>query len=176
MVNTLFTPFHNKYFEATLRTLILSNIQLKYMGTTLFLRKKMNHFPNGWMLILAFFLLGTFLSFSQTTTIWSENFNYGNGISSGTSSGPSASNWNTTGGSKLSVNSNRLRGRNLDAERTWQVSPINISGYDFISFSMDTWVGDPSEMENGSDYLIGEYRIDGGSWQQFVTLDPIPTL
>ena len=66
------------------------------------------------------------------------------------------------------MRSNRLRGRNLDAEGIWQVNPIDITGYDFIGFSMDTWVDDPNEMENGSDYMIGEYRVDGGSWQQFV--------
>lgn len=137
------------------------------MGTTSFFNKKMNHFPSGWMLLLAFFLLGTFLSFSQTT-IWSENFTYGNGTENGTATGPSLSSWTTNGGNKLSVINNSLRGRNLDAGRTWQVNPIDISGYDYIGFSMDTWVDDPNDMENGSDYMIGEYRVDGGSWQQFV--------
>ena len=137
------------------------------MGTTSFFNKKMNHFPSGWMLLLAFFLLGTFLSFSQTT-IWSENFTYGNGTENGTATGPSLSSWTTNGGNKLSVINNSLRGRNLDAGRTWQVNPIDITGYDYIGFSMDTWVDDPNDMENGSDYMIGEYRVDGGSWQQFV--------
>jgi len=138
------------------------------MGTTSFFNKKMNHFPSGWMLLLAFFLLGTFLSFSQTT-IWSENFNsYANDTQNGTATGPSSSSWTTNGGNKLSVINNSLRGRNLDAGRTWQVNPIDITGYDYIGFSMDTWVDDPNDMENGSDYMIGEYRVDGGSWQQFV--------
>jgi len=128
----------------------------------------MNHFPNGWMLILAFFLLGTFLSFSQTTTIWSENFSYGNNTQNGTATGPASSSWTTDRGNRLSVRNNALRARNLGSEGTWQVNPIDITGYDFVSFSMDTWVDDPNDMENGSDYLIGEYRIDGGSWQQFV--------
>jgi hypothetical protein len=33
---------------------------------------------------------------------------------------------------------------------------------------MDTRVNDPNRMDDGQDYFIGEYRIDGGSWQQFV--------
>ncbi|MBO0355011.1 hypothetical protein J0656_13390 [Muricauda ruestringensis] len=128
----------------------------------------MNHFPSGWMLLLAFFLLGTFLSFSQTT-IWSENFNsYANDTQNGTATGPSSSSWTTNGGNRLSVRNNSLRGSNLDAQRTWQVNPIDITGYDYINFSMDTWVDDPDDMENGSDYMIGEYRVDGGSWQEFV--------
>ena len=119
------------------------------MGTTSFFNKKMNHFPSGWMLLLAFFLLGTFLSFSQTT-IWSENFNsYANDTQNGTATGPSSSSWTTNGGNKLSVINNSLRGRNLDAGRTWQVNPIDITGYDYIGFSMDTWVDDPNDMENG---------------------------
>ncbi|WP_293296675.1 PA14 domain-containing protein [Allomuricauda sp.] len=138
------------------------------MGTTSVSKKKMNHFPTGWMLILAFFLLGTFFSFSQTT-IWSENFDsYSNNTQSGTATGPSSSNWTTDRGNNLSVRSNALRGRNVGSEGTWAVSPIDISGYGFISFSLDTWVNNQSQMENGSDYFIGEYRLDGGTWQQFV--------
>lgn len=56
----------------------------------------------------------------------------------------------------------------MGSEGTWAVSPIDISGYGFISFSLDTWVNNQSQMENGSDYFIGEYRLDGGTWQQFV--------
>ncbi len=120
------------------------------------------------LLALGFiFFLGTTVSFSQTT-LWSENFSYGNGTENGTGTGPSASTWSTNRGGRLSVRSNRLRGRNLDAEGIWQVNSIDITGYDFIGFSMDTWVDDPNAMENGSDYMIGEYRVDGGSWQQFV--------
>lgn len=138
------------------------------MGTTSVSKKKMNHFPTGWMLILAFFLLGTFFSFSQTT-IWSENFDsYSNNTQSGTATGPSSSNWTTDRGNNLSVRSNALRGRNVGSEGTWAVSPIDISSYGFISFSLDTWVNNQSQMENGSDYFIGEYRLDGGTWQQFV--------
>lgn len=138
------------------------------MASTSFFNTKKNHYPLRWMLFFALFLLGTTLSFAQTT-LWSENFNgYSNNISSGTATGASASGWTTDRGNRLSVNNNRLRGRNLDAEGTWETSAINISGYDVISFSMDTWVDDEDEMDNSNDYLIGEYRVDGGSWQQFV--------
>jgi hypothetical protein len=138
------------------------------MASTSFFNTKKNHYPIRWMLIFALFLLGTTLSFAQTT-LWSENFNsYGNNTSSGTATGASGSGWTTNLGNRLSVNNNRLRGRNLDAEGIWQTSTINISGYDVISFSMDTWVDDEDEMDNSNDYLIGEYRVDGGSWQQFV--------
>tara|TARA_Y100001933_G_scaffold263505_3_gene325272 strand:- start:360 stop:3737 length:3378 start_codon:yes stop_codon:yes gene_type:complete len=128
----------------------------------------MNHYPTGWMLLLAFFLLGTFLSFAQTT-IWSEDFDsYSNNTQSGTATGSSSSSWTTDRGNRLSVRNNTLRGRNLGSEGTWEVNPIDITGYDFISFSMDTWVNNQNQMENGSDYFIGEYRIDGGTWQEFV--------
>ena len=137
------------------------------MTSTLFVKGRYPKISNGYKALLVFFLWGTFLSFSQTT-LWSENFTYGNGTTSGTASGPSASSWTTTSGSALSVRSNELRARNLGGTGTWQVNSIDITGYSFISFSMDTRVNDPSQMDDGQDYFIGEYRIDGGSWQQFV--------
>ncbi|MCK0160754.1 PA14 domain-containing protein [Allomuricauda sp. F6463D] len=138
------------------------------MYITSFYKKKMNHFPNKWMFILAFFLLGTFLSFAQTT-IWSENFDsYNNNTQSGTATGSSSTSWTTNQGNKLSVRNNALRGRNLGSEGTWEINSIDITGYDFISFSMDTRVNNQNQMDNGSDYFIGEYRLDGGSWQEFV--------
>src|SRR5690606_23285241 len=119
------------------------------------------------IVLISFFLLGIFSAFSQAT-LWSEDFTYDNGTQSGTASGPSASDWTTNLGNRLSVRNNAIRGRNLRGEGVWQTDPINISGYNFISFSMETWVDDEDEMDNGSDYFIGEYRIDGGPWQQFV--------
>ncbi|MEC7264553.1 MAG: PA14 domain-containing protein [Bacteroidota bacterium] len=136
------------------------------MTSTLFVKGISPKISNGHKALLAFFLWGTFLSFSQTT-LWSENFTYSNGTTSGTATGPSASSWNTTSGSALSVRTNELRARNLGGTGTWQVNPIDITGYSFISFSMDTRVNDPNQMDNGQDYFIGEYRIDGGSWVQF---------
>ncbi|RIV43014.1 PA14 domain-containing protein [Flagellimonas pelagia] len=137
------------------------------MTSTLFVKGKTPKISNGHKALLVFFLWGTFLSFSQTT-LWSENFTYGNNTQSGTATGPSASSWTTDRGNSLSVRNNSLRGRNLGGMGTWQVNSIDISGYSFISFYMDTWANTPSEMDNGQDYFRGEYRIDGGSWQQFV--------
>ncbi|WP_206513158.1 PA14 domain-containing protein [Flagellimonas marinaquae] len=138
------------------------------MASTSFFNTKKNHYPLRWMLFFALFLLGTTLSFAQTT-LWSENFNnYSNGTENGTATGASGSTWSTNRGNRLSTRNNALRARNLDAEGTWETSTINISGYDVISISMDTWVDDEDEMDNSNDYLIGEYRVDGGSWQQFV--------
>jgi hypothetical protein len=139
------------------------------MTSTLFTEEIAPRISKGHKALLVFFLWGTFLSFSQTT-LWSENFTYDNNTSSGTATGASASGWTTNLGNRLSVRNNTLRGRNLDAEGTWATNTISISGYDFVSFSMDTWVDDEDEMDNGSDYFIGQYRIDSGSWQEFVNV------
>lgn len=127
----------------------------------------MNHFPNGWMLILAFFLLGTFLSFSQTT-IWTENFTYANGTENGTATGPSASGWTTTLTGDVWVQGNRLEANNLPSEGIWQTNPINIYGYESVNFSLDVATqADTSQFEQGTDYFVGEYRVDGGAWIEF---------
>ena len=130
----------------------------------------MNHFPNGWMLLLAFFLLGTFLSFSQTT-IWSENFNsYSNGTENGTGTGPSSSGWTTTLTGDVWVQGNRIEANHLPngTEGAWQTNPINIYGYDSVNFSLDVATqSQTDQFESGTDYFIGEYRIDGGSWIEF---------
>ncbi|MEZ4810411.1 MAG: PA14 domain-containing protein [Allomuricauda sp.] len=120
------------------------------------------------LLVLIFFLQGTFLTFSQTT-IWSENFNsYADGTTNGTATGPSATTWTTNNSGRLDVRSGVIRGRNLDAESTWQTSSINIYGYTSVSFSMDVSVNNASQFEMGTDYFIGEYRINGsGGWTQF---------
>ncbi|WP_318343973.1 PA14 domain-containing protein [Flagellimonas baculiformis] len=122
----------------------------------------------GRIVFFVFFLQGTLSLFSQTT-IWSENFSgYADGTENGTASGPSASGWTTNRPGLLNVQSGRIRGRNLDAESTWQTNPINIYGYSSVSFSMDVAVNNASNFEQGSDYFIGEYRIDGsGPWTQF---------
>ncbi|MEC8832477.1 MAG: PA14 domain-containing protein, partial [Bacteroidota bacterium] len=136
------------------------------MGTTSLFSKKMNHFPKGWMLILAFFLLGTFLSFSQTT-IWSENFNYTNNTASGTATGPSRSSWTLSNSGRLNIQNNQIEGTNLDSESTFLIDPINIYGYTSVNFSMDV-SSVANRMDQGQDYFIGEYRINGtGGWTQF---------
>ncbi len=120
------------------------------------------------MLILAFFLLGTFLSFSQTT-IWSENFDsYGNGTENGTATGPSSSGWTTTLTGDVWVQGNRLEANNLPSEGIWQTSSINIYGYQSVNFSLDVATqAQTQQFEAGTDYFIGEYRVDGGSWIEF---------
>ncbi|NDV15636.1 hypothetical protein GO009_06315 [Muricauda sp. TY007] len=148
------------------------------MGTTSFFDKKMNHFPNGWMLIITFFLLGTFLSFSQTT-IWSESFSYPDETSNGTATGPSNTNWSSNNPGRLRVIDNGLEGKNLGTESIFQTGPINIYGYTAVDFSMNATVFQANRFEN-SDYFIGEYRIDGGSWVKFedasgATSDPLDT-
>jgi len=116
---------------------------------------------------LAFFLLGTFLSFSQTT-IWSENFTYANGTENGTATGPSASGWTTTLTGDVWVQGNRLEANNLPSEGIWQTNPINIYGYDSVNFSLDVATqSQTQQFEQGTDYFIGEYRVDGGSWIEF---------
>ncbi|MCA0958151.1 hypothetical protein LCL86_03790 [Muricauda ruestringensis] len=138
------------------------------MGTTSVSKKKMNHFPTGWMLLLAFFLLGTFFSFSQTT-IWSENFDsYSNGTENGTATGPSSSGWTTTLTGDVWVQDNRIEANNLNAEGIWQTNPININGYESVNFSFDVATqAQTHQFEAGTDYFIGEYRVDGGSWIEF---------
>ena len=137
------------------------------MTSNLFVKGKTPKISNGHRALLVFFLWGTLLSFSQTT-LWSENFNsYSNGTENGTASGPSSSDWTTNRPGRLYVQNNRLDGSNLDAVSTWQTDPINIYGYTSISFSLDAWVNSANNFEQGSDYFIGEYRIDGGSWTQF---------
>src|SRR5690606_2350125 len=58
----------------------------------------------------------------------------------------------------------RLRATNLGGERIWYTNPINIYGYTAVSFGMDISTSGTFE---SSDQIIGEYRIDGGSWVEF---------
>lgn len=121
----------------------------------------------GRSFFIVFFLQGTLSLFSQTT-IWSENFNsYADATENGTASGPSASSWTTNRPGRLDVRGGIVRGRDLDTESRWQTNPINIYGYTSVSFSLDAYVNIASNFEQGSDYFIGEYRVDGGSWTQF---------
>jgi len=137
------------------------------MGTTSHCNRSKKFLTKTLMVLSTLFFLGTFYTFSQTT-IWSENFNgYSNGTENGTATGPAASDWTTNRPGRLTVENNVLRGRNLDAESTWQTDPINIYGYTAVSFSMDVSVAQANRFEQGSDYFIGEYRVDGGSWVQF---------
>lgn len=139
------------------------------MGTTSSFKVEIKQSLNGLLLLLGFFLMGTSLTFSQTT-IWSENFNsYSNGTENGTASGPSASSWTTTLTGDVWVQGNRIEANNLGTEGIWQTNAINIYGYTSVSFSLDVaTMSTTNQFEEGQDYLIGEYRIDGaGPWTEF---------
>lgn len=120
------------------------------------------------MVLIAFLFLGTMVTFSQTS-IWSENFNsYGNGTENGTATGPSASGWTTTLTGNVWVQGNRIEANNLGTEGIWQTNPINIYGYESVNFSLDVATqAQTQQFEAGTDYFIGEYRIDSGSWTEF---------
>ena len=108
-------------------------------------------------------------SSAMAQTLWSENFNsYANGTSSGTGSGLSPVNWYSSLSGKVNVQGGRIRARDTDAEGIWYTDPINITGFGSLTFSLDVaTMADASQFEQGTDYFIGEYRIDGGSWIQF---------
>src|SRR5690606_9765490 len=95
------------------------------MGMFYYSGRSSHGFAMQKIVLISFFLLGIFSAFSQTT-LWSEDFTYDNGTQSGTASGPSASDWTTNLGNRLSVRNNAIRGRNLRGEGVWQTDPINI--------------------------------------------------
>ncbi|MEW2920182.1 PA14 domain-containing protein [Muricauda sp. ANG21] len=139
------------------------------MTSTLFTEEIAPRISKSHKALLAFFLWGTCLSFSQTT-IWSENFNsYANGTENGTASGPSATAWTTTLTGAVWVQSNRIEANNLGTEGIWQTNAINIYGYTSVSFSLDVaTMAATNQFEAGTDYFIGEYRINGAaSWTEF---------
>ncbi|SDQ26024.1 PA14 domain-containing protein [Flagellimonas zhangzhouensis] len=137
------------------------------MGTTSTNIKPID-FLKRWIPIVIILLLGTSLSYSQTT-LWSEDFSsYANNTENGTASGSSASNWTTTLTGNVWVQGNRIEANNLGTEGIWQTNPINIYGYHTVNFSLDVATQSATnQFEAGSDYFIGEYRVDGGSWIEF---------
>jgi len=84
-------------------------------------------------------------SFAQTT-IWTENFTYESGTTTGQGS-PAIASWTADGKSGIvgiDVQSDQLQGRNTtspDPDRTtWQIDsndPIEISGYTNVSISVE---------------------------------------
>src|SRR5690606_10081990 len=125
------------------------------------------HGPSmGGILFIALFFLGGLSLFSQTT-IWQEDFNdYWNDTRSGMATGASISGWNSGNSNSLSVQEGQRRGRNVGTTgRTWQTESINIHGYTSVSCSLN--VRTNGSFEYG-DYIIGEYRADGGSWEEFL--------
>ncbi|WP_421801115.1 PA14 domain-containing protein [Flagellimonas sp.] len=138
------------------------------MGKTSISTWSIKPFTQPVMVLIAFLFLGTMVTFSQTS-IWSENFNsYGNGTENGTATGPSASGWTTTLTGNVWVQGNRIEANNLGTEGIWQTNPINIYGYESVNFSLDVATqAQTQQFEAGTDYFIGEYRIDSGSWTEF---------
>ena len=114
------------------------------------------------------FLFFTMYSYGQTT-IWSEDFTYVNGTENGAGTGASPANWNTTITGAVWVQGNRIEATNLGTEGIWSTSPIDITNYTNVTFSLNVDTqADTSQFEQGSDYFIGEYRIDGAaSWTEF---------
>ncbi len=143
------------------------NLQ-KQMGTTSTKTLKTSGFIHVCMPLLAYIMLGTSSSFSQTT-LWSEDFNsYANGTENGTALGSSGSNWTTTLSNAVWVQENRIEANNLGTEGIWQTNSINIYGYQAVNFSLDVATQSATnQFEAGSDYFIGEYRVDGGLWIEF---------
>jgi hypothetical protein len=116
-----------------------------------------------WLLNL-FFIIGNVLS--AQTTIWSENFTYSNGVTSGTSTGIARSSWTSGNGSE--IRSNRIETRSANTGGFWRSSVINIQGFSNINLSFLT---DINNIET-SDRFSFRYRLDGGSWVNLVS----PTL
>ncbi|NOY95745.1 MAG: hypothetical protein GXO81_05100, partial [Chlorobi bacterium] len=114
-------------------------------------------------LFLAFFFI--FSVWSSTAQIWSEDFTYPDGTTVGTGNKWTISG-SPTGSRYFEVRSNSFRGNNLDAEYSWLSESINISGYTAVSISIDA--GEIGIME-GSDYILFQYRLNGGSWITFAS-------
>ncbi len=115
------------------------------------------------------FLISSVGLFGQTV-FWSENFNtYADGSENGTASGAQATNWSTTLTGDVWVQGGRIEANNLGTEGIWLTDPIDISLYTGVNFSLDVaTMSNTDQFEAGSDYFIGEYRIDGsGGWVQF---------
>lgn len=107
-------------------------------------------------------LLG--LGLSAQTTIWSEDFGgYADGFTNGTGAGANPANWSTNNGNidVLTVGGNKLlNASNTNTTSTWTTSPIDISGFTDVQFSLDVTFG--GGLDFGTDIFRIEYRIDGG--------------
>ena len=144
-------------------TLVNNTIWQSFGGSTSF------GFKRVLLCLLVISPLFSGLGYSQTT-IWSENFNsYANGTENGAGIGFAPQNWTTTITGKVWVQGGRLEATNLGAEGIWQTNAINIFGFESVSFNLDVATqADTSQFEQGADYFIGEYRLDGAAtWTQF---------
>jgi len=121
----------------------------------------------GCTILLLFFFCGI-ETFAQTT-IWTEDFTYANGTENGAGTGVSPANWTTTIAGKVWVQGNRIEATNLGTEGIWSTNTISINNYTGVTFSLNVATqSDSSQFEQGTDYFIGEYRIDSAaSWTEF---------
>jgi hypothetical protein len=139
--------------------------------------KKITHYKVKYalftILLLALLLGLSNIGWGQTT-IWTENFTYSNGTTTGQGS-PAITSWTaagyTTGG--VDVRNNQLRGLNTIGPNpdltTWQIDsgdPIEIAGYSNISVNIN--ISETGTLET-SDYIQTQYSIDGGGWNNFAT-------
>jgi len=104
-------------------------------------------------------------------TIWSEDFGYPDGTTTGGGSPPKwtidisdcdivpPDDW-------FEVRSNQIEARDIDGEAIWTSEAINISSYADVSISVEAF--EEGTLES-SDYLKIYYRIDGGSEILFET-------
>ena len=120
--------------------------------------------------LFLFFLFGAFMNCEAQTTIWQEDFNYEDGIASGTGTPSGITSW-TADGYDRNENGIAVKDKKLTARRSangnryrWQTSSIDISGYTNVSISVDISGEGPME---SSDYVIILYKLDNGSWQTF---------
>lgn len=114
-------------------------------------------------------LLFSFSCVYAQTTIWSEDFTYSNG----TTSGPSGK-WSTDcpgclGGDYFEVRSNRLSANDVNSWATWESETITIPNCGDLEFTIEaSETGDHDGPGCGClgniDYLDIYYRINGGSY------------
>ncbi|MFS4469422.1 beta strand repeat-containing protein [Maribacter sp. 2210JD10-5] len=117
------------------------------------------------ILLFFIFLIVTGSSLAQVT-IWEEDFeSYADGITSGTGTGANPANWSTNNANidVLTVSGNKvLNGSDTSTTSTWTTSPIDISGYTNVQFSLDVTSG--GGLDSGIDVFRIQYRIDGGTY------------
>ncbi len=131
--------------------------------------------------VTAFALVFILLSFHKTinaqTIIWSEDFQYSNGTSAGVGVPSGVTSWVADGanGSNrgITVVGNQLQARQSNnGNDTWEINEgdaIDISGYNYVSVSVDIACLANGELESDVDYVRLRYQIDGGAWQPFPT-------
>lgn len=132
-------------------------------------QRKRIFIPISTLLFLLIFL--TSVSVSSQTTIWSENFTYANGVTTGTATGVAASSWTATNG--VNIQSSTIESNTANSAGSWRTSAINIIGFTNINLSFSTT---RSNVAN-PDRFSFRYRLNGGVWVTIVTeiLNPSAT-